>query len=105
MKVVEEIGEPALLELIAEESAELAHAALKLARIERGENPTPKHPEIAKAEFMEELGDLVLILCELKHVSWVDDDIVGTWMENKKKRMETRIMEAKHGKTTDKCET
>lgn len=35
-------GEPALLEQLAEECSELAQAALKLARLERGENPTPK---------------------------------------------------------------
>lgn len=37
-----QIGEAALLEQLAEECAELAHVALKMARIIRGENPTPK---------------------------------------------------------------
>ena len=35
------LGAAALLEQLAEESTELAHAALKQARIERDENPTP----------------------------------------------------------------
>ena len=39
--MIEKIGEPAMLEQLAEEAAELSHAALKLARIIRGENPTP----------------------------------------------------------------
>ena len=39
--IAEKIGQAALLEQTAEEAAELSHAALKLARILRGENPTP----------------------------------------------------------------
>ena len=41
-EVIRSLGEPALLEQLAEECSELAQAALKLARLERGENPTPK---------------------------------------------------------------
>lgn len=37
MRLIENIGEPAMLEQLAEECVELAHAALKLARVERGE--------------------------------------------------------------------
>lgn len=45
--VLEMIGTAALLEQLAEESAELAQAALKMARKIRNENPTPKsHAEI-----------------------------------------------------------
>lgn len=40
--VLDMIGTAALLEQLAEESAELAQAALKLARKMRNENPTPK---------------------------------------------------------------
>lgn len=40
--VLEMIGTAALLEQLAEESAELAQAALKMARKLRNENPTPK---------------------------------------------------------------
>lgn len=39
--MIEYIGKAAMLEQLAEEAAELAQAALKCARIERGENPTP----------------------------------------------------------------
>lgn len=42
--VLEMIGTAALLEQLAEESAELAQAALKMARKLRNENPTPKKP-------------------------------------------------------------
>ena len=44
-----------------EEAAELAQAALKLARIIRKENPTPETIEIAKANVKEELTDLDLV--------------------------------------------
>lgn len=40
MKIIEEIGEAAMLEQLAEECTELAKAALKMARIIRKENPT-----------------------------------------------------------------
>lgn len=39
---IEEIGDAAMLEMLAEECAELTQAALKFARYNRGENPTPK---------------------------------------------------------------
>lgn len=44
--VLEMIGTAALLEQLAEESAELAQAALKMARKLRNENPTPKTTRI-----------------------------------------------------------
>ena len=39
--MIEKIGTPAMLEQLAKEAAELSQAALKLARVLRGENPTP----------------------------------------------------------------
>lgn len=44
-EIIRMLGEPALLEQLAEECSELAQAALKLARLERGENPIPKTEE------------------------------------------------------------
>lgn len=103
--LIKEIGEPAALELLAEEATEVAHAALKLARIERGENPTPKNKEIAIAELLEELGDFIVVFDNLQCTDWFSMDCVETWRRNKEKRMETRIKEAKgkNGKTADKC--
>ena len=54
------IGEPACLEQLAEEAAELAQAALKLARIKRGENPTPVDESDAMDNLFEELSDVFL---------------------------------------------
>lgn len=53
------IGPAALLEQLAEESAELAHAALKLARIMRGENPTPVEYHDAVRNLIEEYTDVI----------------------------------------------
>ena len=58
----------AALEQLAEEASELGHAALKYARIIRGENPTPKTPDEAQKALIEEMADVILcarVLMEL----------------------------------------
>jgi len=70
-KIMAAIGEAALLEQLAEESAELAQAALKMARKLRGENPTPVTHAEAMEHLREEIGDVRLCLRIL------DDDIGG----------------------------
>lgn len=62
MNVVDKIGVPALLEQTAEESVELAHACLKLARKIRGENPTPKTKEELSHNLNEEIADVRLCI-------------------------------------------
>ena len=62
MNVVDKIGVPALLEQTAEESVELAHACLKLARKIRGENPTPKTKEELCQNLNEEIADVRLCI-------------------------------------------
>lgn len=52
------IGTPAVLEQLAEESAELAQAALKFARKLRDENPTPKSEEECLQDLLKELADV-----------------------------------------------
>lgn len=54
--VLEMIGTAALLEQLAEESAELAQAALKMARKIRNENPTPKSRADCVANLQEEIA-------------------------------------------------
>jgi NTP pyrophosphatase (non-canonical NTP hydrolase) len=63
--MIEYIGKAAMLEQLAEEAAELAQAALKLARIERGENPTPVTKREAKAHLIEEFTDVETCAKEL----------------------------------------
>lgn len=62
MNVIDKIGVPALLEQTAEESVELAHACLKLARKIRGENPTPKTKEELCHNLNEEIADIRLCI-------------------------------------------
>ena len=50
----------AALEQLAEEAAELTHAALKYARVVRGENPTPVTLVEAHDALTEEMGDVIL---------------------------------------------
>lgn len=66
--MIEKIGAAAMLEQLAEEAMELAHAALKLARIERGENPTPVLKEVAMDHLIEEYTDVVQCAEELRLV-------------------------------------
>ena len=49
---------------IAEEATELAQAALKVARIERRENPTPVPAHKAMQDVVEELAD-VAVVCDV----------------------------------------
>lgn len=59
------IGKAALLEQLAEESAELAKAALKQARIIRKENPTPITMETSQFNLREEFSDVIQCAREL----------------------------------------
>lgn len=61
-EVIRTIGEPALLEQLAEECAELAHAALKLARLGRWENPTQKTDKECMVALAEEIADVSLCI-------------------------------------------
>ena len=96
MSVREEIGEPALLELLAEECTELAHAALKLARVERRENPTPKNKAECVNSLIEEWADVAICLGEISEAPWAGD---GTYFEKvydaKMARMNERLAESK----------
>ena len=66
------VPEAALYEQLAEECVELAHAALKLARIKRRENPTPVSVEEAMGAVMEEYTDLRLVAYVLE-MGWDTD--------------------------------
>ena len=56
--IVSKIGLPATLEQLAEEAAELSKAALKVARVIRGENPTPVGYCQAVDALLEETADV-----------------------------------------------
>lgn len=92
--ILKEIGEEAVLEQIAEEAAELAQAALKMARKKRGINPTPKTEDECLRGLLEEMADLEVALTE-----WLSNMPVGyiaqvnSMMEYKAERWEARVFE------------
>lgn len=73
---IKNLSEPVRLEQLAEECAELGHAALKLARILRGENPTPVPKALAVEKVMEEATEDVVPAAKgkWKRISPPDND-------------------------------
>lgn len=65
IEMVDAIGKPAMYEQLAEEAGELAHAAQKMARILRGENPTSVTEEEARRNLVEEFTDTMQSAIEL----------------------------------------
>lgn len=93
-EVIRTLGEPALLEQLAEECSELAQAALKLARKERGENPTPKTEEECVKAFLEEMVDVHLCMSVVRRFR-NDKIILGDTEIAKRERWAQRIREAR----------
>lgn len=93
--VVNDIGVPATLELCAEEAVELAHAALKMARKLRGENPTPKSMDDILEALTEELGDVQINIDKILEYGIVSKADVDAVKEFKRKRWEERLREKK----------
>lgn len=82
-------GTPAMLELLAEECAELSHAALKLARKLRGENPTPRTRLECLRALHEELADVLTVVDQLDGI--VDMAAVTEHKEEKLDRWKARV--------------
>lgn len=59
--IEEHMTRASLYEMLAEEATELAQASLKMARILRGENPTPVGAQDAFKTIEEEWNDLYLV--------------------------------------------
>ena len=95
MKLAEEIGEAALLELTAEECMEAAHAALKLARLIRGENPTPASRKVVRENLAEEIADVSICLGAVFEAGIADREEAKRIRHAKKVRMQERIRMAK----------
>lgn len=77
-----------MLEQLAEESAELTKAALKLARIKRKEDPTPVQSDEALSNLMEEYTDVVQCARELNLEP--SEEQIKTKKARFEKRWETR---------------
>ncbi len=61
-RIQDKLGEKELLAQLAEECAELGHAALKLRRTLSPDNPTPISTEAARIGLMEEVADVLFLL-------------------------------------------
>lgn len=82
--MINEIGEPAMLEMLAEELAECSHETLKLARVLRHENPTPKTEKEVRTSLRGEWTDVVQCAKELNL------DVDWNQIEMEKRRFEER---------------
>lgn len=92
--ILEMIGTVALLEQLAEESAELAQAALKMACKIRNENPTPKSHADCVANLQEEIADVELCISVLP-AALHDPAEVGRTMAAKHRRWNERLHDEK----------
>ena len=86
---IKNLSEPVRLEQLAEEAAELAHAALKLARILRGENPTPVSEAEAREALVREIADVMVCTDALTDTRMLRD--IGSYCTEKKDRWEQRL--------------
>lgn len=90
-----------LLEQLAEESAELSQAALKLIRAKgMSQNPTPIGEDEALASLKEEANDVLIIL---EILGFCDQSAVRDW--RKLARWAQRIREAKEQKEAENGHT
>lgn len=104
-EIIRMLGEPALMEQLAEECSELAQAALKLARLERGENPTPKTEGECLQELIEEMADVDLCMDVIKYCRGFDFYRVGDIESEKMERWAKRIWEARGEASKEKKKT
>lgn len=90
----------ALYEQLAEEASEIASAAAKVARILRGESPTPVTLDEACAKLTEELTDLKVVIdvLALKADHEVYDEKLFRWFE----RLSEKKNAEKDGRGTKK---
>lgn len=91
-EIIRTLGEPALLEQLAEECSELAQAALKLARVKRGENPTPKALGDCFKDLIAEMADVQLCIWVVEISRGLDLRCHCNW---KRERWAQRIREAR----------
>ena len=96
----ENVSERELLEQLAEESAELTQAALKLIRAKGlSNNPTPKEAEQLQRELLEEFADVSIIVFVLFSFMVTppfihENDKIKRWVKRLKEAKAARIKEA-----------
>lgn len=92
--ISEIIGNPALLEQLAEECNELSQASLKLSRKLRDENPTPKTVGEILENLQEEIADVQLCLSELNKAGFFDLNEMTQMAQYKLSRWYMRLDES-----------
>lgn len=102
LETILSIGEPALLEQLAEECSELEQAALKLARLERGESPTPKAPGQCLTALIEEVADVKLCVSVVEKSRDLNAGRIADIVELKEERWAQRIREARNKKPMER---
>ena len=90
-EIVDKIGMPALLEQAAEECVELAHACLKLARIKRGENPTPVDGDEVVNDICEEASDVMVCINKLVESGLLSYEAIDSVAMTKEARWKERL--------------
>lgn len=96
-RVKDYLTQAELLCQLAEESAELAQAALKERRTLTSENPTPKTFRQAHIDLLEEVADVYVSLGEL--LSLADWERVARIREEKENRWIQRLEGSKNNET------
>ena len=95
------LGEEDLYLQMAEEAAELSKAALKMARVISGRNPTPVTKPVAFHNVLEEIADVkncMMVLDLNKYdldISMLQVDKIGRWEE--------RLKQKNQGSVTNRC--
>ena len=82
--------ETEILAQLAEEVAELAHAALKLRRAMDGTNPTPKTEAECREALLEEFADVTVCAGELP-IGYEGGERIACMVETKRKRWLERL--------------
>ena len=83
--VRDKVSMPALYAMLAEEAAELAHAACKAFRYTEGSNPTPLTSDDIYDMLIEEFSDVALI-ADILGIH-PDEDIMQTKMQRWEERL------------------
>ena len=80
-----------LLLQLSEESGELIQAVSKMARKERGANPTPVSAEACRDAVVEEMADVRLVLEALAGHWAIDADAIDRVAREKRRRWRERL--------------
>lgn len=90
-EIAQKMGTPALLEQVAEECMELAHACIKAARKIRNESYTPVDHTTLSYKLHEETADVLNSIDVLHYNGTIDYDIVSGIANSKMERWSDRM--------------